>query len=192
MVLTARLQSYQFQLLTKAWDEFDIPTSQILHRLHAVLPFKYSPNNENRVPLDADMLRQEIVKGGSAVYNKLIEVLVKPGDTCDEGPPLPKLMARLVNHKVPQMYRYIWIWSLDSSVISQGCAWFTNMDDCINKGRAARRHTESLMVGHPSPVATLCIESVTPCNVITMAKRQVLYATQTLTNIERRCCSNHS
>ena len=177
-------------MLEKTFKSVDIPVKEIVQRMHAVLPYKYSPHHKKPEPLDAPTLKKEIIRGGSHLYEKLIEVLRYEPRHPEEGTAYPLLSKRLASHGIPQLYRYVWIWSDDGSVIAQGCSWFADRDDCLNKGKSARPGYDTFD-GPGAPMATLCVEAVTPCNVFKAVQGNDKNTEDVLMRVENMCCAYH-
>ena len=164
MPITARMQYYQYEILSHVFKTRDIPVEDIQRRMAHVLPPKYRLLPDP-VCIDKATLFEEIVKGGSLMYEKLIHVLKREPRSKYESPAYPCLAARLESHKVPQLYRWVYIFSDDCTVMTQGCSWFTDKEACIAKGKASSCGPYTTFDGPNAPVETLCIEAVSPCNV---------------------------
>ena len=181
------LQSYQRILLDKTWNEVDIPTYHILCRMSKVLPYKYVDCESNTSTTTAEQLKHIIIAGGTALYNYLISVLPKPSNHRDPGPGYPHLALRLQSHGVPELYRHIWIWSEDTTVMKRGDAWYIDSAQCIQSATPAPGYMT--WDGPGSPTATLCVESVAPCNVF--AARGSLDNSKDLFLKSKMCISHH-
>lgn len=189
MPRTARLQGYQYTRLQKAFQEVDIPVKDIHLRMHTVLPYEFSPSNPKSKPIDKESLRFGIVMGGSCIYEKLIEVLEREPKSAEEGPAYPKLAARLKASPTHQLYRYVWLWSEDQSVLAQGISWFTDRDACVAKGKSLQPSYDTFD-GPGAPTAMLCVEAVTPCN-IHKTKGDDKTTPKHMLRVESTCCTSH-
>ncbi len=164
MANTARLQAHQYETLCLVFCSNELPLGDIATRLHELLPYKYSPLNVHARPLTKKALKSELLRAGSYLYEKFIDELRREPRDSTDTPAYPELAAKLSGHSVPQVYRYLWIWTEDQSVVSQGCSWFTSREACLAKGMSVRPRLETFD-GPRAPRAVLCLEAVTPCNV---------------------------
>ena len=145
--------------MDQAFYRRDIPVDKIAWYMHDMLPKKYSadqPCEQKREPLDKEQLKKEIVLAGSSAYEALIDATEKTE--------LPELIHHLTDHKVKQLYRYVWIWSEDNSVMRRGKSWFTSKEECKQEGK---RNWPSYTTfdGPGSPGAQLSVEAICPCFV---------------------------
>lgn len=117
-------------------------------------PFSIKTKSDDVPTHDKHLLQQCIAAGGSAVYNQLVACLREYDDLGH-----PDLLKILTDHQVRQLYRYVWIWQDDQTVISRGRAWFTSEQDCRDEGlkHNPRLHNPS------SSGTTLSVESCCPC-----------------------------
>ena len=146
-------------LLDQAFYKRDIPVTDIAWYMHTVLPKKYSidtPKGVNSEVLDKELLKQEIIFAGSSAYECLIKASEKSN--------YQELVNQLTDHTVKQLYRWVWIWSEDNSVMRRGKSWFTTKEECLNEGK---KNGPSYVTfdGPGCPDAMLSVESVCSCFV---------------------------
>jgi hypothetical protein len=155
-------------LLEKAFAKMDIPIDVIQKRMDGVLPKKYTldvPSYAQPRRIDKEQLKKEIVAGGSSAYTKLVEGLWEQYKVCGwNGPPYPQLVSHLLDHRVKELYRFVWIWSEDGRIMVSGKSWYTDKERCKAEGQKFRPAYETFD-GPGSPTAVLCIEATCPCNV---------------------------
>lgn len=157
------IQHYQYHLLEHVFETNDIPVKTILYRMCQVLPPKYHPE-VGKVTMDKDTLKKEIIEGGSYLYERLITALERKPRFEGDSPSYPSLAKHLDSHGVHQLYRYMWVWSDDGHIMTQGKSWFTNKESCLNQGRYVQPNYTTFD-GPGAPSAELCIEAVCPCHV---------------------------
>lgn len=153
------IQYYQMVLMDQAFFRRDIPVDTLSWYMHSILPQKYSADQEagsKREPLDKEQLKKEVIIGGSSAFEALIDAAEKAG--------LSELVGYLTDHNVKQLYRYVWIWSEDNSIMRRGKSWFTSRSDCLAEGK---RNSPSYTTfdGPGCPMAQLSVEAVCPCFV---------------------------
>ena len=75
-----------------------------------------------------------------------------------------ELIRYLTEHTLKQLYRDLWIWSEDNSIMRRGKSWCTSKEDCTKEGKRNGPSYTSFD-GPGAPSALLCMESVCPCFV---------------------------
>ena len=153
------LQYYQMVLMDQAFYRRDIPVDEIAWHMHALLPQKYcadQPSGSKREPLDKEQLKKEIILAGTAAYEALIEAAQKSN--------YQELVKHLTDHSVQQLYRWIWVWNEDNSIMRRGQSWFTTKEECQNEGRR-NMPSYTTFDGPGCPVAALAVEAVCSCFV---------------------------
>ena len=148
------LQFYQFVLLEEAFHKVEsMRPDHLGHHMEAFLPAKYF-TFEHAEHLTRHLLKEEIIRGGSCAYEALIDAAYKA-----EQPELASMLTRKY-----VLYRWIWVWSEDSSILKRGDSWYVSRDVCRQQGK---RNTPSYCTwdGPDSPFAQLSLESVCPCIV---------------------------
>ena len=157
------LQYYQLVLLDRAFSEMQIPVDKLCWYMDGFLPDKYFnyefPSYVPHCSLDKEQFKKEIILGGSSSYEALIHACDKAG--------LTEMSNLLCDHEVKQLYRYVWIWSEDNSIMRRGTSWFTCKEKCLEEGK---KHRPSYYTcdGPGAPDAHISVEAVCPCSVHSM------------------------
>ena len=136
------LQNHQAILINEAFQEPDIPVDVLVWYMRALLPDDVSTVEE---------LKKKVMQQGSIGYESLIDA--------SEKAECPELVKILTNHNVQQLYRYVWMWSEDNSVMTRGNSWFTCKDECKKEGKRQMPYWET-WDGPGAPVAYLTVESI--------------------------------
>ena len=147
---------YQRVFLQKLFARENLPLEQLRWRMENVLLKKFSHT------AGKEELKNALLSGGSLAYNHLAGVLGIESRSQDES--FPELSDLLNSHGVKELYRYVWIWSEDGHIMKRGDSWFTSKDKCLADGRLHQPNYYTYD-GPGAPIATLCVESICPCNI---------------------------
>ena len=152
------LQHYQFVRLEEAFHLVEkIEVNNIAQCMNAFLPPKYFTYYHEPVPLnDKELLKTEIIKGGSCAY----EALINAANSAD----CPELSDMLRGTKLHLLYRWVWVWSADNEIMTRGNSWFVSREECLREGRENRPRYH-VYDGIECPRAQVSVEPVCPCMV---------------------------
>ena len=148
------LLHYQFVLLNQAFYSGEIAVNELAWYMHALLPLKYSDDFMSFEPLTKEQLKQEVILAGSSAFEALIDAADKSGHK--------DLAHALKDHNVNELYRYVWIWSEDRTIMKRGQSWFTDKETCKIQGRK-NAPSYATFDGPGCPVAQLSVEAICPC-----------------------------
>ena len=142
---------YQEIMLRKCFDRYDIDVKAICDKLRGVIPHCTEKKD----------LVQSIIEGGSLAFNALIDVV---GAHHRSSPPIaPRhLEAALLNHRIAEKFRYVWIWSNTGEIMGRGSKLYTDWWRCRRDAVLHKPKWDSLD-GPDAPRAILCRESVCSC-----------------------------
>ncbi len=98
--------------------------------------------------------KQEIILAGSSAYEALIDASEKAN--------LPEVTSVLMDHDVALLFRHVWIWSEDSSVMDRGKGWFTNKQEAKLEAKKTKPRVYT-WDGPDAPEIVLSVESICPC-----------------------------
>ena len=155
------IQHFQYIFLNKLTEEFDVPIRHINNKMGVLL--RHCDHVEIKTAAD---LKRCICKGGSFMYNKLIESLLQaPRITGGEGP-YPLLAHCLKDHKVKELFRFIWLFVEHHQIseICRGDTLHTNYEKCRKAGLKQRPSIEECD-GPYAGRSILVIESLCSCNI---------------------------
>ena len=106
-------------------------------------------------------LVQSIIEGGSLAFNALIDGV---GAHHRSSPPIaPRhLEAALLNHRIAEKFRYVWIWSNTGEIMGRGSKLYTDWWRCRRDAILHKPKWDTLD-GPDASRAILCRESVCSC-----------------------------
>ena len=152
------LTYYQKQQLILMLDTCHVPWHMIRDRLSALI---------SSSEMDRDKFFFHMVLQGSAAYNLLAYDKDKDWHLNYDDIQRTlynKLELSLRGHDVRELYRYVWVWSLDNSVLVRSESWYTDIGECYAKGKSCRPSMDTFD-GANAPFAQLMIESTCACYV---------------------------
>ena len=143
---------HQRVLMEKLFAGEELPLLKIRWGMESILPSKFATD----APIGKEELKNALLSGGALAYNRLVTVLEKES--------FSELAQLLNSHGVQELYRYIWIWSTDGSIMRCGESWYTSKARCLFEGQH-RIPSYCTFDGPGAPEAVLCVESICPCHV---------------------------
>ena len=150
-------QYFQMMLLEQAFYKRDIPVDKIAWYINALLPRKYFiESNEGGETLTKDLLKQEIIKCGSAAYEAFFDAAIKAEQI--------ELATMLNDHNVKLLYRYVWIYNEDNSIMKRSKGWYTDREMCLKVGKQ-NMPSYATFDGPGAPYAHLTVESSCLCYI---------------------------
>ena len=169
------LQYYQMVLLDHVFRSHDIPVGKLCWSMRAFLPSTFNTFEFAAEYVDKDAFKREIIRAGSSGFEALV-------DACEKAD-LKDLVQELTDHKQKPLYRYVWIWSEDNSIMKRGNSWYQDKQECREEGERCRP-SYATWDGPNSPTAVLSVEAVCGCLVTGVDQRSYV--------IERACsCHPH-
>ncbi len=144
----APLLYYQFLLLEKVFQSKSFPFhfQKLLWYMEPFLPHR----NYTKI----EEFKQDIILAGSSAYEALIDASEKAN--------LDEVTSMLTDHNVPLLFRHVWIWSEDSSVMDRGKGWFTNKQEAKLEAKKMKPRV-CTWDGPDAPELVLSVESICPC-----------------------------
>ena len=155
------LHHFQEKCLEDTFKNHDIPIEKLSWRMRSILPAKYFVLNykdisKSKSLLDKDILKREIISAGSLGFETLLAQCLKNNEM--------NIAESLTKHRVEEVFRYVWMWSEDNSILRRGKSWFTSREDCLLEGK---KHVPSMEVDDSpsSPFISLTLESSCKCRI---------------------------
>ena len=155
------LHHYQKVYLDQTFKNHDISIEKLSWPMRGILPEKYfdlclKDFSKSKCSLTKELLQQKVISAGTLGYESLIAACLEAKET--------DIAESLTKHGVKEVFRFVWIWSEDNSILSRGKSWFTSRKECLAVGKVSRPRIEVADSPH-GPFTCLALEATCVCQM---------------------------
>ena len=142
---------YQATMLKKCFALYEIMSEEVMDKMKGVIP---------KCRTQQDLL-EAVLNGGSLAFNGLVEAVRHPSFR-DTHPESWYIDHALMNHCIPEKFRWVWIWTYTGEIMMRSDDLYSNRRKC-EQAAAEHKPKWPTLPGHEPPRAVLAIESICSC-----------------------------